>query len=100
MAREIDGQMLDFQVQEPNSPGSTAENTPTSGGTGENESAAGSSSDGPGEGGAGGDSITEWLFGLVGITQIGLLVLVGLGLIMVTKAVPDTLDIDLEFLKK
>jgi invasion protein IalB len=85
-AREIDGIMLNFDVQEENMPNDPEEpdvenNSTSSGG------------DGPDDGGLG---IVDYLFGLIGVTQIGLLLLVGLGLVMVTKAMPDALELIFE----
>lgn len=85
MAREIDGQMLNFDVQEKNMP-DDREETPTKTETGGD--APGSGGDGPG--------IVQWLLGLVGVTQVGLLLLVGMGLILITKAMPNALELIFE----
>jgi hypothetical protein len=91
MAREVDGIMLSFDVEEenmPNDPDTPATTeTPVQGGDGDN---------GGGEGGSTEDSLLQ----LIGITQVGLLALVALGLILLTRVIPDDFDFDINFRKK
>lgn len=86
MAREMDGIMMTFDVEgenmpdDPRTPSPDSATTPAAGGGG------GDRGSGPG--------VLEWVLGLVSVTQIGLLVLVGLGMLLITRAVPGEIDLD------
>jgi invasion protein IalB len=88
MAREIDGLMLSFDVQEKNMPGDPQppETTQTT------KETTTTPPDAPDN-----SNFMDKLLTLVGVTQIGLLVLVALGMLMITKAVPDHFDFDMIF---
>lgn len=81
-AREIDGIMLNFDVKEenmPNDPEAPSE-SPTSDGLGPI----------PNWG------VVQWLLALVSLTTVGLLVLTGLGMVSITNAMPDSLEVIFE----
>jgi len=89
-AREVDGIMLNFDVEEENMPNDP--NTPAS-----TETTAPGGDEDPIDGEP---SVLERLIRLIGFTQIGLLVLVALGLVLLTQVIPDDFDFDINFRKK
>lgn len=80
MAREVDGIMLNFDVQEKNMPTNPnpPEETPT-------PTPSGPGGDGP--------TIIQWLLGIVSVSVIGLLLLSGLGMVSIRGAVPDEVNV-------
>jgi hypothetical protein len=95
MAREIDGQTLNFDVQEEYMP--EGSNQTSANNTSNNEeSTPVSTPDGP----LSGITTLQWLLGIVSVTVVGLLGLVGLGMTKIADAVPDKLDIRNVFKKE
>lgn len=92
MAREIDGQMLSFDVQEKYM---LEEGNQTSANNTSDEQNP-SDPSGP----LSGVTTLQWLLGIVSVTVVGLLGLVGLGMTKIADAVPDKLDIRNVFKKE